>query len=49
MAGASDVKVAMLDEECAYLTRFHNVGNLAINLIYAIVISLLILREMIYI
>jgi hypothetical protein len=36
MAGASDVKVAMLDQKCAYLTRFHNVGNLAINLIYAI-------------
>jgi hypothetical protein len=36
MAGASDVQTAMLGGVLAFATRFHNVGNLAINLIYAI-------------
>ena len=36
MAGASNIEVALLDGVCAYATRFHNIGNLAVNLIYAI-------------
>lgn len=36
MAGASNVEVALLAGKCAFATRFHNIGNLAVNLMYAI-------------
>jgi hypothetical protein len=36
MAGGSNVQVAMLQGVCAFATRFHNIGNLALNLMYAI-------------
>ena len=36
MAGGTDVKVAMLDGKCAFATWFYQVGNLSVNLMYAV-------------
>ena len=36
MAGGSDVRVAMLGGKCAFATWFYEVGNLSVNLIYAL-------------
>lgn len=36
MAGGSDVDVVMLGDKCAFATWFYEVGNLSVNLIYAI-------------
>lgn len=36
MAGGSDVHVAMLGDECAFATWLYAVGNLSVNLMYAL-------------
>ena len=36
LSGSSDVDVAMLDERCAFATWFYHVGNLWVNVMYAI-------------
>jgi len=36
IAGSSDVDVAMLNDSCAFATWFYHVGNLWVNLMYAI-------------
>jgi len=36
MAGGSDVHTAMLKDKCAFATWFYEVGNLSVNVMYAI-------------
>jgi hypothetical protein len=36
IAGGSDVQVAMLGKQCAFATWFYEVGNLSVNVMYAI-------------
>ena len=36
MAGGSDVVIAMLKDQCAFATWFYEVGNLSVNIMYAI-------------